>query len=93
MMIRKLVQIQKQQGLTDVQMGEKLGIHPISWNRLKKGRSGAHDYEFLRKVVRAYPVEMGPVIVRDLLGEKYEQVAKEMFGEILREMAAQESRS
>jgi transcriptional regulator with XRE-family HTH domain len=78
-----LREIQKRDGLTDVEMAKKIGQHPISWSRVKNGRSPTHDYDFLTNAARAYPVEMGPVIVRELLGENYRAVVKAMLPDIL----------
>jgi transcriptional regulator with XRE-family HTH domain len=78
--------IQKRESLTDIEMAKKLGIHPISWSRLKNGRSAPHDYNFLHNAVRAYPVEMGPVIVHELLGENYKEILSAMLKDILSEV-------
>ena len=91
MVVERLAELQKRDGLTDAQMGEKLGMHGESWNRLKRGRSAPHEYKFLCAAVRAFPSEMGPVIVRELLGENYQPVLAQMMSEIVRDMAGAKS--
>jgi transcriptional regulator with XRE-family HTH domain len=54
MIIEGLKQIQKRDSLTDIQVAKKLGIHPISWNRIKNGRA-KFGKKFIQAVLKAYP--------------------------------------
>ena len=54
MIINQLVEIQRREGLTDTEIAQRLGFHPISWNRIKKGRANFGE-KFLRAVLKAYP--------------------------------------
>lgn len=81
MITERLRAIQEREHLTDAEMGARLGIHEKSWARLKHGRSAPHDYGFLRGVIRAYPAEMGPVIVSEITGERHAEVMEALIDE------------
>ncbi len=54
MLIEELKRLQAKEGLTGKQFAVKLGIHEISWRRIKNRRAGI-GIEFLKGVRRAYP--------------------------------------
>ncbi len=83
-MIEKLIEIQKREHLTDTKLAEKLGIHAISWNRIKKGRAG-YSEEFIKKAVKAFP-EVAPAVLLDLFGEDWKKITLNLFKQILSEM-------
>jgi len=53
-MIEKLKAIQEREKLTDAQMAERLGVHTMSWSRLKNKRSEPGG-RFVRNAVKAFP--------------------------------------
>ena len=67
MMIDTLKHIQARENLTDQQFADKLGIHRISWNKIKNYRK-AFGTTFLKKVRLAYP-ELKPAVDSYLLGD------------------------
>jgi len=73
MIIEALKGIQVRDNLTDVVMAGRLGIHPMSWSRLKNGRSNM-DLSTIRNAVKAYPEIIEPVL-RELYGENYKEAA------------------
>lgn len=85
MIIEVLREIQFRGRLQDAQIAEKLGIHPVTWNRLKNGRSGL-DIETIRKAVRAYPAELAEPVMVELYGENYRETALPAFKRILEEI-------
>lgn len=54
MIIESLKKIQLRDGLKDQELADKLGIHRVSWQRIKKGRVPISD-KFLVRVHRAFP--------------------------------------
>ena len=67
MLIEELKRLQTKEGLTGKQFADKLGIHEISWRRIKNRRAGI-GIEFLKGVRRAYP-KLNQVIDAYLAGE------------------------
>jgi len=84
-----LIAIQKREGLTDIQLAKQLGIHPISWNRKKKGRDNTMSREFLSKAVRAYP-ELAPTVLQEIFGDDWRVITTNVFQTIIQEMRNQE---
>ncbi|HLA27149.1 MAG TPA: hypothetical protein VJZ49_04575 [Syntrophales bacterium] len=72
MIIEALKEIQKQNCLTDRQMGAKLDIAEKSWSRLKNGRSSP-VLKTIRHALRSYPEIIEPVLC-DICGDDYLEV-------------------
>ena len=53
MIVKQLIEIQKQRGLTNSQMAESLGIHKVSWYRNK--RTKVIDAATLLRAFEVYP--------------------------------------
>ena len=68
MLIDALKEIQKEKKLTNQRMADKLGIHKISWLRIKSRRA-EFGKKFLMGVRQAYP-ELRGVIDTFLAGDK-----------------------
>lgn len=66
-LIEVLGQIQSGNQLTDQQFAARLGIHRVSWSRIKNGRVGMSQ-SFLKKILMAYP-ELKPNIDIFLFGD------------------------
>ncbi len=54
MLIEKLKGIQTREGLSDTQFAKNIGIHRVSWQRIKNRRK-PFGIKFLRFVRKAYP--------------------------------------
>ncbi len=67
MIIEAIKKIQKREHLTDVVMAEKLGIHPISWNRIKNERAG-FGKNLLKNAVHEWP-ELAKTVLDWLYGD------------------------
>jgi hypothetical protein len=59
MLIDRIVEIQKRDGLTDKEMAQKLGYHRVSWLRIRQRK--VFGQKFLIAVRRNYP-ELSPEI-------------------------------
>ncbi len=88
MIIEALKEIQAQQGLTDAVMAEKLGMHHMSWSRLKNGRSGI-TAELVRQSIHAWP-ETAEAGLIDLFGENYKEVVLPLIKGIIAGLAEKE---
>lgn len=53
MIVKELIRIQKQRGLTDSQFAESLGIHKVSWYRNKRTKVIGSDV--LLRAIEIYP--------------------------------------
>lgn len=84
LMIKRLIDIQKRDKLTDNDISQRLKLHPISWNRIKKGRAG-YSEEFIKRAVRAYP-EIAAAVLEDIFGENWRQVVSTLMTQIVDEM-------
>ena len=54
MIIRKLKQKQKEEGLSDKTFALKLGVHRMTWYRIRTRKTGI-SIDFLRRAVLIYP--------------------------------------
>lgn len=53
-LIKLLTQKQKEENLTDEYFALKLGVHRMTWYRIKTGKTGI-SLKFLRRVLLVYP--------------------------------------
>lgn len=65
--IESITKYQEALALTNEQMAEKIGMHKISYIRIKKGRAPVND-KFLNKVRRAFPDIFLPIVPTDVSG-------------------------
>jgi hypothetical protein len=62
--LAKLVELQN--GRTDAQMGDLIGVSPSHWRHIKAGRRRL-TYRIMQRAVRAFP-PLYPIVMRDLAG-------------------------
>ena len=63
-----LVEYQQRNKLTDKQMGERMGIHPAHWNKLRRGKAALPKSSVLSGFARLFPRRMA-VLRAYLVGE------------------------
>jgi len=86
--IEALKKIQKRDKLTDNKVAEKIGMHAISYNRIKKHRSNP-DIETYSKIVRAFP-ETASAILEDIFGADYLTFIKPVLFQIIDDMKSKD---
>jgi len=68
-----LIKKQRDEGLTDSEMGERLGVSRVHYNYIKNKRSAVND-KFIMKAYRAFPDIFLPnsftSVKRDITGDK-----------------------
>ena len=87
MLIETLGRIQARERMTDGVIAWKLGIHAMSWNRLKKGRSG-YSTEFIAKALAGFPGELEEAVLRDIFGPGYRRVVSAVMEKLVAEVSA-----